>query len=105
MERWLKASAVEAAPVEPAKAADRAAAVKAEMSKVWDATPDREAMLKHVEAWLAYGAAPVEVRGCMLREELHPIMVEVYQEKYPEDFAAPKAEGEVGLGGELEEPK
>jgi hypothetical protein len=110
MERWLKTSAaVEAAPVEPQKAADRATAVKAEMAKVWDATATREDMLKHIESWLAYGGAPAEVRGCMLREELQPLLVEVYQEKHPEDFAAKAEEPVEGAGpyrtpGELEEP-
>jgi hypothetical protein len=99
MERWLKSTA-EAAPVEPQKTLDRAAAIKLEMAKAWVTTATREDMLAHIEKWLAYGAAPAEVKGCMLREELHPIMLEVYQEKHPEDF--PKAE--VGLG-ELEEPK
>jgi hypothetical protein len=111
MERWLKASAVEAAPVaDEKKAEDRVTAIKAEMAKAWDDVPTRDAMLKHVEAWLAYGGAPEGVKGCMLREELYPLLVEVYQEKHPEDF--PKAEevAVVGAGpyrtpGELEEPK
>ena len=95
MERWLKASAaVEAAPVDEKKT-DRATAVKAEMAKVWAETPDRDDMLKHAEEWLAF-RAPVEVRGCVLREELTPLMLEVYAEKHPEDFAKPV--GEVGLG-------
>lgn len=123
MERWLKSSAAEAVPVEPQKAADRATAVKAEMAKAWDATATREDMLKHAECWLAgakekdadgnlhdHGAAPAEVRGCMLREELHALMEAVYREKHPEDFE-PKAEEPVGgegpyrTPGELEEPK
>jgi len=88
MERWMKAS--EAAPVDKKKAA-RVAAVKAEMAKVWDTTPTREAMLSYIEKWLAYGAAPAEVKGCMLREELYPLMAEVYREKHPEDFEAEPA--------------
>jgi len=111
MERWLKASAaVEAAPVvDEKKVTDRVTAVKAEMARAWDATPDREEMLKHVEEWLAYGDAPAEVKGCMLREELYPLIVEVYAEKHPEDFAKAE-EGVVNMGpyrtpGELEEPK
>jgi hypothetical protein len=111
MDRWLKASAVEAAPVvDEKKIEDRATAIKAEMSRAWDSIGTRDDMLKHVEEWLAYGAAPEGVKGCMLREELHPLLVEVYQEKHPEDF--PKAEevAVVGAGpyrmpGELEEPK
>lgn len=91
MERWLKASEVEAVQVEPTKAADRVTAVKAEMARVWDETPTREAMLKHVETWLAYGGAPVEVRGCMLREELSPLIEDVYREKHPEDWEAKPA--------------
>jgi hypothetical protein len=108
MERWLKASAVEAVPVDEKKTTDRATAVKAEMARVWDAKATRDDMLKHAEAWLAYGGAPAAVKGCMLREELHALLVEVYQEKHPEDFEK-KAEPVVDMGpyrtpGELEEP-
>jgi hypothetical protein len=108
MERWLKATAIEAAPIDEQKALDRTAAIKAEMSKVWDAMGTRDDMLKHVEEWLAYGAAPAGVKGCMLREELTPIMEEVYREKHPEDF--PKVEEVVDMGpyrtpGKLEGPQ
>lgn len=109
MERWLKSSAAEAVPVEPQKAADRATAIKAEMAKAWDATATREDMLKHVETWLAYGAAPAEVKGCMLREELHTLMEAVYREKHPEDFEAKaevvevSGEGPYRTPGEAEE--
>jgi hypothetical protein len=103
MERWLKAAAVEAVPVDEQKVEDRATAVKAEMRRVWDATGTRDAMLKHIEEWLAYGAAPAGVKGCVLREELHPIMLAVYEEKYPEDFAPvdvrPGGLKELGGGG------
>lgn len=104
MERWLKASVAEVAPIDGQKATDRTAAIKLEMAKAWDTTATREDMLKHVEEWLAYGAAPAEVKGCVLREELHPIMLEVYQERHPEDFAVAEVKpvGEVGLG-EVEE--
>jgi hypothetical protein len=103
MERWLKAA--EVASVDPAKESARVVAVKAEMAKVWDATMTRDEMLKHAEEWLAF-TAPVEVRGCMLREELHPLMVEVYREKHPEDFEVKALDpiGEVGGLGD-EEPK
>jgi len=104
MERWLKASvAVEAAPVDEKKA-DRLAAVKAEMAKAWDTVETRDDMLKQAEEWLAF-RAPVEVRGCMLREELTPIMEEVYAEKHPEDFVKPVGEVGLGLGEVVEEPK
>lgn len=120
MERWLKASAAVAEPVDEQKATDRVTAVKAEIAKAWDATATRDDMLAHVENWLVgaktknadgtlhdHGTAPAEVRGCMLREELHALLTEVYQEKHPEDFAA-KAEEPVGAGpyrtpGESEE--
>jgi len=105
MERWLKASAaVEAAPVDEKKA-DRLAAVKAEMAKAWDTVETRDEMLKQAEEWLAF-RAPVEVRGCMLREELTPLMLEVYEEKHPEDFVKPvEPVGGLGLGEVVEEPK
>jgi hypothetical protein len=103
MERWLKP--VEAVASDPVKDETRLVAVKAEMAKVWDATMTRDEMLKHAEEWLAF-TAPVEVRGCMLREELHPLMVEVYREKHPEDFEV-KALDPIGAVGGLgdEEPK
>jgi hypothetical protein len=93
MERWLKSVAAEAAPVDEQKAVDRVTAIKAEMAKAWDDVPTRDAMLKHVEAWLAYGGAPEGVKGCMLREDLYPLLVEVYQEKHPQDFEAKPALG------------
>ena len=118
MDRWLKADTAEKAPVDPGKEAAWQTAVKAEMAKVWDATGNRDAMLLHVECWLAgarskdaagnvcdHGEAPVEVRGQRLRAELYPLMEAVYQEKHPEDFEAKAVEGDVGLGGGLEEPK
>lgn len=118
MERWLKASAaVEAVaePVDEQKATDRVTAVKAEIAKAWDATATRDDMLAHVENWLVgaktknpdgtlhdHGAAPPEVRGCMLREELHALMEAVYREKHPEDFE--KAEEPVGGAGPYRTP-
>lgn len=105
MDRWLKASAVEAAPVvDEKKIEDRATAVKAEVAKVWDATGTRDDMLKYIEEWLAF-TAPVEVRGCVLREELYPLLVEVYQEKHPEDFAAAEVKPVGDLGEVVGEPK
>ena len=100
MERWLKP--VAAAASDPVKDDAKLVAAKAEMAKVWDATTTREAMLKHTEEWLAF-TAPVEVRGCVPREKLYPLMVEVYQEKHPEDFVVAPV-GEVGVG-EIVEPK
>jgi hypothetical protein len=98
MERWLKAA--EASPVDEQKVEDRAVAVKTEMQRVWDSTGTREDMLKYIEAWLAYGAAPAGVKGCVLRGELYPVMLKVYEEKHPEDFAAAKPGVIVGLGEE-----
>lgn len=102
MERWMKA--VEAAPVEDEKKlSDRAAAVKAEIAAQWDAIGTRDDMLKHVEEWLAYGAAPAGVKGCVPREELYPIMEEVYKERFPEDFPVVE-EAKPVEGGLGEEP-
>ena len=100
MERWLKP--VEAVPLDPTKEANRLAAVKAEMARAWDTTATRDEMLKRMEEWCAF-TAPIEVRGCVPREALTPIMVEVYREKHPEDFepAKPLEMGDV-LG---EQPK
>jgi hypothetical protein len=94
MERWLKAP--EAVAADPVKETAQLAAAKAEMGKVWDATANRDEMLKKIEAWLV-ATASVEVRGCVPREKLYPLMVEVYQEKHPEDFEAvkPAPVGEV----------
>lgn len=92
MERWLQSAAVAADPVNPEKEAAWQSAVKSEMSKVWDATKNRDEMLKHVEVWLAKDA-PVEVRAHKLRDELYPLMVEVYSQKHPEDFEKPLFEG------------
>lgn len=89
MERWLKS--VDAVVLDPAKETAQVTAVKTEMSRVWDETKNREAMLKHAEWWLAKDA-PVEVRGHVLREVLYPLMEQVYQEKHPEDFAVAPAE-------------
>lgn len=95
MERWLKPVAAVAAP-DPVKDEAKLAAVKAEMAKVWDEKGTPDALLKHAEEWLAF-TAPVEVRGCVLREVLYPIMIEVYREKHSEDFEAKPVEpiGEV----------
>jgi len=85
MERWLK-PAVAAAPVDEQKVVAQVAAVRAEMTARWDAIATRDAMLRHVENWLAYGAADAGVKGCLPRETLHVVMAEIYQEKFPEDF-------------------
>ncbi len=100
MERWLKA-AVAAVPVDEQKALDRVTAIKAEMSRLWDEAATRDDMLARIEKWLAYGAAPAGVKGCMLREELYPIMEAVYKEEHPEDFAEAKFEERIGevVGG------
>lgn len=89
MERWLKP--VETAAPDPVKDDAKLVAAKAEMAKVWDAKGTRDEMMKHVETWLAF-TAPVEMRGCLPREKLYPLMVEVYQEKHPEDFEAKPVE-------------
>ena len=83
MERWLKPVAT-TAPVDTHKVETQVAAVKTEISSRWDTIATRAEMLKHIEAWLAYGAA--EVKGCLPREVLHEVMLEVYREKFPEDF-------------------
>lgn len=93
MERWLKP--VAAAVSDPVKDDAKLVAVKAEMAKSWDAKGTQEEMLKHAETWLAF-TAPVEVRGCVLREKLYPVMVEVYREKHPEDFEVkPAGDGDL----------
>lgn len=95
MERWLKkVRAAETASADERMAA-RVAAVEAEMARVWDELSTRENMLAHIEEWLAYGDAPVEVKGCVLREELHPIMERVYRGRHPEDWGEAPATSEV----------
>ena len=65
------------------------------MDRVWAATSTRDAMLKYIEEWLAF-TAPTQVRGCVPREVLYPLMVEVYKSKYPEDFADKVVDGKIG---------
>lgn len=101
MERWLKP--VETIAPDPVKDEARLVAAKGEMAKVWDATANRDEMLKKIETWLVT-TAPVEVRGCVSRDQLYPLMVEVYEEKHPEDFVVAPIEP-VGATGESVEPK
>lgn len=114
MECWLKPVAAVTAP-DPVKDDAKLVAVKAEMAKVWDEYATMDDMMKHVENWLVgshvagkenpgcHGIAPVGVRGCLLREQLYPVMLEVYREKHPEDFEA-KLVGAVDVG-EIIKPK
>jgi hypothetical protein len=98
MKRWLQAASVQGggmsaqpAPIDEELVSARVAAIKGEIDARWDEFENVEQMLKHVEEWLAYGAAPDEIKGCLLREELHPLIVGVYREKFPQDFATEPA--------------
>jgi hypothetical protein len=99
MERWLKAP--KAVVADPVKQEAQLVAAKAEMARVWATTANRDEMLKKIETWAAF-TAPVEVRGCVPREALYPLMVEVYREKHPEDFAVAEPKPIVTGEGEIE---